>query len=201
METDESGPSRRTLLRAGAYLGATSLAVATASAVARAGEQRGTVRPVPDWIPASPSNYTASSRPSEYPVEFVIIHVTQVSFQNARKIFQNPAKKVSAHYMVASADGYVGQFVREKDIAWHAGNWDYNTRSVGIEHEGWVDRPEYFTGAMYESSAALTAAVCDRYGVPKDRGHIIAHSEVPGATHTDPGRYWNWDRYMELVNR
>ncbi len=87
---------------------------------------------------------------------------------------------MSAHYVVRSADGHIAQCVRERDIAWHAGNWDYNTRSIGIEHEGWVDKPAYFTDAMYEESAKLTAAICTKYGIPKDRAHIIAHYEVPG---------------------
>ncbi|WP_030752447.1 N-acetylmuramoyl-L-alanine amidase [Streptomyces sp. NRRL F-5135] len=210
MELQRPTPSRRALLRSGAYLGAAALGLAaTATTVpAHASDRRavGTARraavayPPTHWIPASTSNYTVATRPTQYPVEFVVVHVTQETFQDAMKIFQNPAKKVSSHYMVASADGYVGQFVRERDVAWHAGNWDYNTRSIGIEHEGWVDRPEYFTDAMYASSARLTAAVCDRYGIPKDRKHIIAHSEVPKATHTDPGPLWDWDRYIALVN-
>ncbi|WP_307798918.1 N-acetylmuramoyl-L-alanine amidase, partial [Streptomyces beijiangensis] len=61
----------------------------------------------------------------------VIIHVTQETFSNTIAIFQNPAKQVTAHYVVRSADGYVAQCVRERDIAWHAGNWGYNTRSIG----------------------------------------------------------------------
>ena len=148
-----------------------------------------------------PSNYRVSSRPTTYPIDFVVIHVTQETFPDAMKIFQDPARQVSVHYMVASADGYIGQFVREKDVAWHAGNKDYNNRSIGIEHEGWVDDPAWFTDEMYASSAALTAAVCDRFGIPKDRNHIIGHSEVPGADHTDPGPLWDWDRYLELVDQ
>ncbi|MEU1166734.1 N-acetylmuramoyl-L-alanine amidase, partial [Streptomyces sp. NPDC005921] len=129
----------------------------------------------------------------------VIIHVTQQSYAGTLSIFQNPKKRVSAHYLVRSADGHVAQCVRESDIAWHAGNWDYNTRSVGIEHEGWVDKPEYFTDALYQESARLTASICDRYGIPKDRDHIIGHVEVPGTDHTDPGKHWDWVRYMSLV--
>ncbi|AZQ73654.1 MULTISPECIES: N-acetylmuramoyl-L-alanine amidase [Streptomyces] len=155
--------------------------------------------PPTHWIPANRANYTVSNRPRAYPVEFVVVHVTQETFQDARRIFQDSRSKVSAHYMVASADGYIAQFVREKDIAWHAGNWDYNTRSIGIEHEGWIDRPEYFTDALYRASAKLTAAVCDRHGIPATREHIIGHVEVPGSTHTDPGPHWDWDRYLELV--
>ncbi|GAA0477408.1 peptidoglycan recognition family protein [Streptomyces sp. NPDC046215] len=155
--------------------------------------------PPTHWIPADPANYTVSARPESYPVDFVVVHVTEETFPDARRIFQNPRAKVSAHYMVASADGYIGQFVREKDIAWHAGNWNYNTRSIGIEHEGWTDRPEYFTDALYRSSARLTAALCARYGIPRTRERILGHIEVPGATHTDPGPHWDWNRYMRLV--
>lgn len=75
------------------------------------------------------------------------------------------------------------------------------TRSIGIEHEGWVDRPVYFTDALYESSARLTASVRDRYGIPKDRTHVIGHHEVPGSDHTDPGPHREWSRYLRLVDR
>ncbi|WP_432013508.1 N-acetylmuramoyl-L-alanine amidase [Streptomyces cucumeris] len=213
MEAHGRTPNRRTLLRSGALLATASLGAAAVSGGALATDasatggrrrrRRNAVTadyPPTHWIPASSSNYRVSDRPSAYPIELVVIHVTQETFQDAMKIFQDPAKQVSAHYMVASADGYIGQFVREKDVAWHAGNSDYNNRSIGIEHEGWVDEPEWFTDALYESSAALTAAVCDRFAIPKDREHIIAHSEVPGSDHTDPGPLWDWDRYLDLVN-
>ncbi|MEU8822905.1 N-acetylmuramoyl-L-alanine amidase [Streptomyces sp. NPDC048636] len=212
MEAHGRTPNRRTLLRSGALIATASLGAATvagsahatdASATSTGRRRRRTAAadyPPTHWIPASSSNYRVSDRPASYPIELVVIHVTQETFQDAMKIFQDPAKQVSAHYMVASADGYIGQFVREKDVAWHAGNTDYNNRSIGIEHEGWVDQPEWFTDALYESSAALTAAVCDRFAIPKDREHIIAHSEVPGTDHTDPGPLWDWDRYIDLVN-
>lgn len=199
-----TAPSRRHLLRGGAGLGAAAAlgltTAGTATAAVRGGTGAATTYPPTHWIPASPSNYTVSSRPASYPIDVIVIHVTQETFQDAMRIFQNPARRVSSHYMVASADGYIGQFVREKDIAWHAGNWNYNTRSIGIEHEGWVDKPEYFTDAMYRASARLTAAICTRYRIPRTRTHIIGHVEVPGATHTDPGPHWDWPRYMSLVN-
>lgn len=189
---------RRRLLRGTAAAAATGVLLPPARAHAAA--RAATDCPPAQWMPASTSNYTVSSRPSAYPVRYVVIHVAQETFADTVGIFQNPAKKVSAHYVVRSADGHVAQCVRESDIAWHAGNWDYNTRSVGIEHEGWVDQPSYFTHAMYQESAALTASVCNRYGIPKDREHIIGHHEVPGASHTDPGPNWDWVRYIRLVN-
>ncbi|MBC2900046.1 N-acetylmuramoyl-L-alanine amidase [Streptomyces cupreus] len=156
-------------------------------------------QPTAEWQRASPANFTAARRPVEHRVDLVIVHVTQTDWSGTLTVFQNPRKKVSAHYVVRSADGHVAQCVRESDIAWHAGNWDYNTRSIGIEHEGWVDRPAYFTDALYERSAALTAAICARHGIPRDRRHIIGHHEVPGTDHTDPGPHWDWARYIGLV--
>ncbi|MFB7509825.1 N-acetylmuramoyl-L-alanine amidase, partial [Streptomyces broussonetiae] len=156
--------------------------------------------PPAEWRPASSSNCTSSDRPDSYAIDRVIIHVTQETYGNTLAIFADPQKKVSAHYLVRSADGHIAQCVHEADIAWHAGNWDYNTRSIGIEHEGWVDQPSYFTDALYEQSARLTAAVCDAYGLPKDREHIIGHYQVPGTDHTDPGPSWDWVRYIRLVN-
>jgi N-acetylmuramoyl-L-alanine amidase len=215
--------SRRGLLRGGLLLGAAAAGLSGAApasaarshpshshpAPSRPDRSRPARRPPRDgttpyptthWSPASARNYTVSDRPTSYAVQMVVVHVTQETYTDTIALFQDPAHAASAHYVVRSADGYVGQCVAEKDIAWHAGNWDYNTRSIGIEHEGWVDRPEYFTDALYHSSARLTAAVCDRYGIPKDREHIIGHVEVPGATHTDPGPYWDWARYIRLVN-
>ena len=196
--------SRRGLLRGATLLGAAAATAATVGAapVWAAGPRVLTADvdyPEATAYPATPSNYTASDRPSQYPIEFVVIHVTQETFDDTIGIFQNPERKVSAHYVVRSEDGHIGQCVRERDVAWHAGNWDYNTRSIGIEHEGWVDQPEWFTDEMYAASAALTATLCDRYGIPKTRDHILGHSEVPGATHTDPGPHWDWDRYISLV--
>ncbi|MFG1955538.1 N-acetylmuramoyl-L-alanine amidase [Micromonospora sp. NPDC048830] len=152
------------------------------------------------WAPASTSNYTVASRPSSHPIRYVVIHITQGSYAGSISWFQNPAAQVSAHYTFRSSDGAVTQSVREKDIAWHAGNWTYNTQSIGIEHEGYVDNPAWYTDAMYRASATLTRNLANKYGIPKDRSHIIGHIEVPGATHTDPGPYWNWTYYMQLVN-
>ncbi|MEV6315335.1 N-acetylmuramoyl-L-alanine amidase [Streptomyces sp. NPDC051776] len=151
------------------------------------------------WLPAAPSNRTVADRPSSRRIDRVIVHVTQETFAGTIGIFRNPSSKVSAHYVVRSRDGLVAQCVHDKDIGWHAGDWNHNTRSIGIEHEGWVDRPEWFTDALYASSALLTAYLCETYGIPKDRDHIIGHHEVPGADHTDPGPHWDWARYLRMV--
>lgn len=197
MERARSFPSRRRLLKGAAFAALPYALLPEARATAQVAAVD---YPGAEWTPATSSNYTASDRPQSYDLDYVIIHVTQATYADTLSIFRNPAKKVSAHYVVRSADGHVAQCVRERNVAWHAGNWDYNTRSIGIEHEGWVDKPAYFTDALYEESAKLTAAICDQYGIPKDRAHILGHYQVPGTDHTDPGPNWDWTRYIRLVN-
>ncbi|ALO92273.1 N-acetylmuramoyl-L-alanine amidase [Streptomyces hygroscopicus subsp. limoneus] len=199
MDMDRARPrlSRRRLLK-GAALAAVPYPLLPEG---RAGAQSAAVDyPLAEWQAASGSNYTVSHRPGDYTVDRVIIHVTQETYTDTLAIFADPQKKVSAHYVVRSADGHVAQCVHEADIAWHAGNWSYNTRSIGIEHEGWIDQPAYFTDALYEESARLTAAICARYRIPRDREHIIGHYQVPGTDHTDPGPNWDWVRYIRMVN-
>ncbi|MEV6265038.1 N-acetylmuramoyl-L-alanine amidase [Streptomyces sp. NPDC051784] len=189
---------RRRILHGAAVTAAAALLPASVRAVAS--PAAATDYPDAQWQPASASNWTPSHGSSPRRVDLVVIHVAQQAFTETVGIFRNAAKKVSAHYVVRSGDGFVAQCVREDGIAWHAGNWEYNARSIGIEHEGWIDEPGYFTPAMYERSAMLTAYICERYGLPKDRAHIIGHHEVPGSDHTDPGDSWDWDRYIRLVN-
>ncbi|WP_392673476.1 N-acetylmuramoyl-L-alanine amidase [Streptomyces sp. LN785] len=146
------------------------------------------------WVPADPNNF-ATGRSA--PIDKVIIHVTQGSYSGSINWFQDPTSEVSAHYVVRSSDGQITQMVRNSDTAYHARS--ANASALGIEHEGFIDDPSWFTDAMYRSSAALTSSLCDRYGIPKDRAHIIGHSEAPGSDHTDPGQYWDWPRYMSYV--
>lgn len=197
MERTGSSPSRRRLLKSAA-LAAGPYALLPASRVGA--QPRSFDYPLGTWEPATAANYTVAGRPGAQVPDLVVIHVTQASYRSTLAVFQHPLKKVSAHYVVRSGDGHVAQCVREHDVAWHAGDWDHNVRSIGIEHEGWVDRPGYFTDVLYESSARLTATICTRYGIPKDRAHIIGHYEVPGTDHTDPGPNWDWTRYIRLVN-
>ncbi|MEU7027169.1 N-acetylmuramoyl-L-alanine amidase [Streptomyces sp. NPDC046275] len=153
-----------------------------------------------EWTAASGYNWRRADRPDDYVIDRVVIHVVQGSYRSALKVFKDPAHGAAAHYVVRK-DGHVAQMIRELDVAFHAGNRDMNERSIGIEHEGFVDRPQDFTPAMYEASARLTADICARYGIPVDREHIIGHVEVPGTDHTDPGPHWDWKRYIALVRK
>jgi N-acetyl-anhydromuramyl-L-alanine amidase AmpD len=161
------------------------------------------------WYPAHPNNYTAANRPNSHRIDRIVIHVTQGSWSGAVNWFQNPNAGVSAHYTVRSSDGKIAQSVSDINIAYHAGQWPYNVHSIGIEHEGFVSDPKWFTPEMYRSSARLLAYLCRRYRIPIDRQHVIGHNEVPGCPsegggvgcHTDPGRWWWWSYYMKHARR
>ncbi|MCD9141133.1 N-acetylmuramoyl-L-alanine amidase [Streptomyces albireticuli] len=151
-----------------------------------------------EWVAASSANWRWADRPADYTVDRIVVHVVEGSYGDALRVFRDPLHEAAAHYVVRK-DGHIAQTVRELDVAFHSGNRKFNERSVGIEHEGYVDRPGDFTDAMYAASARLAADICARYAIPVDRTHLVAHSEVPGADHTDPGPHWDWDRYLKLV--
>ena len=160
------------------------------------------------YYAACTSNYSDYSRGGG-DIDMVVIHTAEGSYSGTYSWFANCSAGASAHYVVRSSDGQITQMVKEEDVGWHAGNWDYNLRSVGIEHEGFVSDCGYYTNAMYAASAALTVDIAARQGVPLDRSHIIGHDEVPdpygsgyggAGHHTDPGSCWDWDYYMSLLN-
>ena len=151
---------------------------------------------------ASKKNFSVAERSKSHPIRYIVIHTTQGQYSGTINWFQNPKARVSAHYVIRSSDGKITQMVLDKDLAWHAGAKKYNQQAIGIEHEGFVDDASWYTDAMYKSSAALTRALCQKYKIPMDRKHIIGHFEVIGQKnkHTDPGKLWDWDKYMRFVN-
>ncbi len=150
------------------------------------------------WSAAYSGNFGAANR-GLTSISHVVIHTVQGSYNGCISWFKNPDAGVSAHYVVKSSTGAITQMVKEKDVAWH--DKCFNTNTVGIEHEGYVDDPEvWYTDAMYAESAKLTAYLADKYGIAKTHEFILGHGDAPDcSTHTDPGAGWNWDRYLDLV--
>lgn len=147
-----------------------------------------------DWVEAG-SNALGDTRSK---VTAVVIHTTQGGYQGAINHMAGE-NGVAAHYVVRSSDGHITQMVRENRISWHANS--ANSYAVGIEHEGWIEEPGYYyTAALYRESAKLVQHLCSTWNIPADREHIIGHSDVPDATHNDPGDGWDWDYFLALVN-
>lgn len=152
--------------------------------------------------PAALGNYhTGRSRR----IDMLVIHVMEGGFGPTSKWFQCPDARVSAHYGV-SVDGDVAEYVRDEDTAWHAGNADYNARSIGIELEGHIADEAAFTPPMMEALADLSDGLCATWGIPRDRAHLIGHNEVPdprghglggAGHHQDPGPFFPWEAFLK----
>jgi N-acetylmuramoyl-L-alanine amidase CwlA len=147
--------------------------------------------PVRD-IRAHLANWTARS---SRPIRKIVLHTSEGSEQSCVNTFRNPSSRVSAHYLVSKA-GRITRFVPDMSIAYHAKQ--YNFDSIGIENEGRAAQNGW-TAAQYDALAKLVRALCTRYGIPKDRKHIIGHHEVPGSHKSDPGKYFDWKRFISLV--
>jgi MYXO-CTERM domain-containing protein len=145
--------------------------------------------------PADPTNYTPNGMIS---YDYVVVHTMEGYYYGAQSWFQNPDANVSAHFCMRSEDGEVTQMVHLIDRAWHVGTM--NPYAIGIEHEGFVDEPAWYTWEMYSSSAKLSRWLTDELAIPRDRDHVVGHVELPNQTHTDPGLNWNWDLYMALIH-
>ena len=179
--------------------------------------ESGAEYPGAEWFPTSCTNKCDATRAGN-PIEYVVIHDTEGGWSASVATLQNDPGK-SVQYIV-NTDGHVGQFVTEATTAWHAGNYWYNQRSVGIEHVGYYQQP--YPTAQYVSSAKLVDYLTKKYPVAKDRAHVIGHDQVPNGkvmaqsspacpdapakcesgssyggsnNHRDPGD-WEWCTYM-----
>ena len=174
--------------------------------------------PSPEYSGASrfapATSFQAMSSPRT--ISRIVIHITDApSTSSTVNAFTSPAARVSSHYLVGQ-DGEVVQFVLENDVAYHANR--ANGDSIGIEHvaikQGGVTyhrangTPVHYnymppSDAQYCASAALVSYLCDKYGIPEDRVHILGHSEADTRTShrsCPGGADWNWDHFMQLVS-
>lgn len=105
--------------------------------------------------------------------------------------------RVSAHFLI-ERDGRLWQFVSCLQRAWHAGVSCFagregcNDFSLGIELEGTDDLP--FSEAQYNQLTSLTRLLRQYYpAISLER--IVGHSDIAPGRKTDPGPYFDWQRY------
>jgi N-acetylmuramoyl-L-alanine amidase len=137
--------------------------------------------PKAQWIP-SPNFELDRDGHDTSPPFYIVMHTVVGWSTGAVARFQNadpnqPGGRASAHYIV-KLDGGLIQMVDEKDAAWHAGDWEKNLDSIGIEHEdgGQYNSPRPLQ--LKQTSAELLAEICKRYGLACDRSVIRLHKEV-----------------------
>lgn len=98
-------------------------------------------------------------------VDRLVIHYIVGTLPYADSTFAQESSQVSAHYGVG--EGQIHQYVQETDTAWHAGNFQVNLRSIGIEHSADQNRPP--SASTYRDSAQLCARLCRKYGLDPRR--------------------------------
>ena len=121
--------------------------------------------------PVADGNYDETRKP----IDLVVLHHTACTYQQAINTFGSPNAKTSAHYIISNK-GELAAMLEEYNTAYHAGNYDTNQRSIGIEtewYEGMGDRTE----ALYEKVSALVADICKYHKIPIDLDHIKPHKD------------------------
>ena len=132
------------------------------------------------WISAYPGTgnndqhwYNENSNPPGYVHDFVVIHDMEGYYLSVISYFQQASTQASVYYDINGLQdspsdrpaGDITQQVEEKYWAWHVRCW--NRYMFGIEHEGFVSNPAWYTPEMYLASAALTKYLCEKYNIPK----------------------------------
>jgi len=106
-----------------------------------------------------------------------------------------PQGRVSSHFYIRR-DGKLIQFVSCLQRAWHAGvsQWQgrpsCNDFAIGIELEG--SDNQAFANVQYAVLDELTRALRAIYPI---KG-IAGHSHIAPGRKTDPGPYFDWQRYL-----
>lgn len=109
--------------------------------------------------------------------------------------------QVSSHLLI-DREGRITQFVPFDQRAWHAGQSCYegvencNDYGVGIELEGADTIP--YTGQQYQSLAAVTRVLMERYPAIT-RQRIVGHSDISPGRKTDPGPAFDWKHYLSAI--
>lgn len=122
------------------------------------------------WIGASDSNYSDGRQGNS--IDAIVVHWIVGTLESADATFQDGRRNASAHYGVGGEE--IHQYVKDEDTAWHCGDWLWNLKTIGIEHEGGPDLP--ISDATYETSAKLIKELCTKYNIPLDKDHILPHN-------------------------
>lgn len=124
-------------------------------------------------------------------IDRIVVHYTGTTASarnNATYFSRNENQGASAHYFVDDITPEIYQSVAEGDTAWHAGNWDMNCRSIGIEV---VSAGEDFSEVEIAKLAWLVQKLMAKYGI--GASGVIRHYDVTGklcpAPYVDAGKW------------
>jgi N-acetyl-anhydromuramyl-L-alanine amidase AmpD len=172
---------------------------------------------------ASKLNYTPG--PRNHAIDLLVIHTMEC------QELPGVAKRVAAWFMGATKPEASANFtidnkdtipvVDVKDIAWHAGDWTTNVRSIGYELAGKAaqtatDWKDPYSLAVLDNAARRVGADCKAYKIPVVKltpeqvkagakgicGHIdVSKAFAVAGGHTDPGTAFPWTDFLALVKK
>lgn len=126
-------------------------------------------------------------------IKYIIIHYTEMLFDDAIRKLCDPKSKVSSHYLIKD-DGQVFQLVDDKYKAWHAGvsYWkndsNINECSIGIELDN-LGNTE-FSKKQLDNLAKLCKILMNKYSI--NYSNVIGHSDIAPERKIDPGIFFDW---------
>lgn len=110
-------------------------------------------------------------------IQFLVLHHNggDLTVEGCYNVWQT--REASANYQVETS-GTIGQLVWDSDTAWHAGNYDANCKSIGIEHADDSTSPWHISAACLDNGAHLVAALCKYYklGRPTWMVNVFPHN-------------------------
>ena len=133
------------------------------------------------------------SRPKDSVIDHVILHYTEIPFEETVTKFCNPTYIVSAHYVIKQ-NGQVFQFVADELRARHAGissfrgRTNFNDFSIGIELVN--SGKEIYPEIQMQSCIDLCLSLKHKYNIPAE--NFIGHSDIAPSRKIDPGIFFDW---------
>jgi N-acetyl-anhydromuramyl-L-alanine amidase AmpD len=131
-----------------------------------------------------------------FPMQFLILHYTEMTFEGAVERLCDPEIKVSAHYIIKE-NGEIYSLVDDDKRAWHSGKsawYDFerlNDYSIGIEIDNLGNK--IFEEVQINSCIELCKYLCNKYSIPT-KTNIIGHSDINPEGKIDPGIYFPWEK-------
>jgi N-acetylmuramoyl-L-alanine amidase len=126
-------------------------------------------------------------------IDHVILHYTEISFDETIKKFSTPEKIVSAHYVIRE-DGIIFQCVPDELRARHAGvshfrgRNNFNDFSIGIEIVN--SGRDSFPAIQMQSCIDLCLSFKKKYNIPAE--NFLGHSDIAPTRKIDPGLFFDW---------
>ena len=128
-------------------------------------------------------NPYSRSGESQNRIENIVVHwvgnagSSAMANRNYFENLQNTHKTYASSHYIIGLDGEIIRCIPEDEVAFHAGSYSMNRKSIGIEdcHPDWDGK---FNENTYNSLVELCADICKRYELSVD--NIIRHYDVTG---------------------